>query len=374
MARPPDTVHVEIVGGDRLDNFTSLSISNDITQPSEAAFELGDDRTWPEIQSQIAHGTEYKVLINDRLRLTGRVEVQDLPIDARGGATTRFIVRTKLADAMYASAPPNVKVKDTSIKKFLLKLYEPLGYTEADFLFDPATGRDLLTGRDTKGKGSPGKVNIDKITVEEAKVNPPEAVYEAADRHLRRHGLLHWDAPDGFIIVGFPNDTQEPIYTLNANRVDGQENNVKSFTPTRDWSGIPSSVTVVGSTVKRGSSRKRVGAVEIERDLYDAGFYRPVVLPTESLRTQAEAQRAASREMAARRKEKDSIVIELDGLSFWDGYANVNWGVDCVVAVNSDVAGGALGAYYVHRAVCRRDARIGDVTNLTVLKKGLWTL
>jgi prophage tail gpP-like protein len=374
VARAHDTVHVEIVGGDRLDNFTSLQISNDLMSPSEAAFELGNDGTWAELEEQIAHGTEYKVFINDRLRLTGRVEVQDLPVDAMAGSVTRFTVRTKLADAAFASALPNLRVKDTSIKEFILALYAPLGYTEADFLFDPATARDLLTGRDTAGKGSPVQVDLEPMTEAEAKVNPPETVYVAADRHLRRHGLIHWDAPDGFIVVSAPNDQQEPIYKLICNKADGRGNNVLGFTPTRDWSGVPSSVTLIGSNIKRGTSRKRVGAIEIEPQVTAAGFYRPVIVPAEGVRTAAKATRAAAREMSARRKQMDAIVAEVDALSFWDGYENVGFGVDVVMAVESDVAGGPLGPYFVHQVVCSRDADNGDRTNLVMLKKGLWTL
>jgi prophage tail gpP-like protein len=374
MVRPVDEVHIEIVGGDRLDNFTSMQISNGLMIPSEAAFELGNDGTWAEIEQQIAHGTEYKIFINNRLRMTGRVEVQDLPIDEAGGSVTRFTVRTKLADAMYASAKPNISIKDASIQDFILAIYEPLGYTEADFDFDPATARDLLTGKNSAGKGSPTTVDLKPLLEQEAKVNPPETVYAAADRLLRRYGFIHWDSPEGKIVVSAPNDTQAPIYTFICNRSDPQGNNVLGFTPTRDWSGVPSSVTVTGSTVKRGTSRRRVSAIEIEPDVNAAGFYRPVIVPAEGVRTAARAQRAAAREMSARRKMMDSIVVAVDGLSFWDGYDNVNWGIDCVVDVQSDVAGGPLGAYLIHNVVCSRDADNGDTANLALIKKGLWSL
>jgi prophage tail gpP-like protein len=365
-----DTVHIEAVGVGVIDNLTSIQITNDLSSPSQGAFEMGNEGTWPEIAEQVAHGTEYRVFINDLLRLSGRVEFTDQPTDASAGSAVRFTVRTKLADAQFASALPNVKVKDTSIKRFLLKLYEPLGYGESDFQFSQAAGRDLMTGEGSAGAGD--TVDLDPMTAEEAKVNPPETVFDAADRHLRRHGLMHWDAPDGKIIVGSPAEDGDALYRLILN-IDGQYNNVLSCTPSQDWSQVPSSVTVVGSRKKKGSSRKRVTAIEIEGDVAEAGFYRPVVFPAEGIRTSSKAQRAAAREMSARRRGMDAWDLEIDGLSWWDGSQHLGWSTDTFAQIESDLIGRPTGLYYVHRVVCRRDIR-GDFTNLSVVRKGLLVL
>jgi len=372
--RLPDTARVEIVGGPTLDNFTSFEITNDMMVPSEAAFELGNAGTWGQISDRVAHGTQYRVIVNDRLRLTGRVELNDAPLDAAGGSVVRFTVRTKLADAMYAGASPGVIQKNMTLKDLLLSLYAPLGYTASDFIGDDqALGRNLLTGRDTTGQ-SPGP-DFKKVNAQKAKVQPGETIYGAADRHLRRHGLIHWDSPDGKILVGAPNDTQAPIYTLRANRGPaGQGNNVRGITRGQDWSGIPSSIQMTGIQVPKGRGRKRVSQMARVRDVSDAGFYRPIVMQAEGVRSVEEARIAIKRELAARSKGKDAITVELDGLSWWDGYRNVNWGVDCVVAVESDVLGGTLGAYFVHGVTLRRDPAGGDATNLSLLKKGIWVL
>jgi prophage tail gpP-like protein len=359
-----------------LTNFTSLQISNNLMSPSEAAFELGNDGTWPDIEPFIAHGTKYRIILNGSERLTGRVEAQDLPIDSAGGSVVRFTVRTKLADAMYASANPGISLKDSSVKDFLLAVYEPLEYAEADFIFKPADARDILTQQDTQGKGSPIEVDPGAIIEKRLKVNPPETIYEAADRVLRRHGLIHWDSPDGKIVVGAPNDTQRPQYSLNCHRwpSPSQGNNVLGFTVTRDWSGVPSQVTATGTVFAKGKSRKRVSAIEVEPEVGLAGFYRPIIIQTEGLRTANKVQHAAVRELAARRKNMDAIGVQLDSLSYWDGQQNRNWGVDSVVQVLSNVAGGPIGAYFIHQVTCRRDANNGDTTNLQLLRKGLWVL
>lgn len=370
MASYVDTVHIEAVGVGVIDNLTSTQITNDLGAPSEGAFEMGNEGTWASISEQVKHGTLYKVFINDLLRLSGRVEFTDQPTDANAGSTVRLTVRTKLADAQYASAPPNVKVKDTSIKEFLLKLYAPLGYTEADFKFSQATGRDLLTGEGSGGAGD--TIDIESMTVQDAKVNPPETVFDAADRHLRRHGLMHWDSPDGTIIVGSPAMDGSATYRLIMN-VDGKYNNILACTSSQDWSGVPSSVTMAGSVKKKGTPRKIITAIEIDSDVSAAGFYRPIVIPAEGIRSIDKAKRAAAREMSSRRRNMDCWEIEVDGLSWWDGDHGVNWAPDTFVEIESDLIGRPTGLYYIHRVVCRRDIN-GDRTNLSVIRKGLWVL
>jgi prophage tail gpP-like protein len=365
-----DQVRIEAAGVGTIDNLTATQISNDLTAPSEGAFELGNEGTWASIAEQVQNGTEYMVFVNELLRLTGRVEFTDQPTDAQGGSTVRLTVRTKLADAMYASAKPTIKVKDTSIKEFILALYEPLGFTAADFQFSQAAGRDLLTGEGSAGAGD--TVDLEPMKADEAKVNPPETVYDAADRHLRRHGLMHWDAPDGKIIVGAPAADGEATYRLILNQ-DGRSNNILACTPAQDWSGVPSSVTVIGAQRRKGTSRKRVAGGVIEHDVFYAGFHRPIVIQAEGITSVDKAKRAAAREMSARRRTMDCWDIEVDGLSWWDGDHGVGWSTDAFVEIESDLIGKPTGLYYIHRVVCRRDVN-GDKTNLSVVRKGLWVL
>ena len=375
--RPRDTVRVEVVGGGSLDNFTSFQIVNDITMPSEASFEVGDDGTWSSMGDVFKPGTKFCVYINDRPRLTGRVEMNDVPFDTQAGAVVRFTVRTKLSDAMYASAPKNVKVKDTSIQEFVLAVYQPLGYVLADFVFSQATARDLLTGR-VSDRGVPD-TNLEPIKVEEAKVQPSETIYAAVDRHLRRHGFMHWDAPDGRIIVGKPDDLQNPLFTFNMFRSfggggDPESNNVLGSTRTRDWSGIPSLVEVFGKGGKKGFGKSNVTAAASDADVFAAGFYRPISIIAEGVRTIDLAVRAANRELAARSKRKDGFGISVDGLSWWDGQSSVIYGPDTVAMINTDVAGGNAGAYYIHAVTLMRNASAGDTAQLDMVKRGIWKL
>jgi prophage tail gpP-like protein len=202
-----------------------------------------------------------------------------------------------------------------------------------------------------------------------------ETIYDAADRHLRRHGLLHWDSPDGKIVVGAPNDDQDPLYQLRYRRTgDVHLNNVLSANRTQDWSGIPSAVVVHGRSGKPGRAGGRITAFAKDSDVYNAGFYRPLIIVADGIRKQALADHAAKRELAARSKNKDAYTMSVDGLSYWDGYSGIQWGIDTTCAVDSDTVKLAGGVYYIFRTEFRRDAQSGDVTNISAVRRGIWVV
>lgn len=372
-ARYLDTVHIESDTGGRFDIFNSVSIVNDYMSPSEASFEVGDDGTWAELEDITGNGKKFKVFVNDRLRLSGRVELNDIPVDASQGAVTRFVVRTILADAMYAAAMPNIKVKSTSIEQFIYSLWAPLGVTKKDFVFLADSSRDLMTGISSDGSHSP--VELDKLNEEQAKVNPPETIFQATERHLIRHGLMIWDAPDGKLVIGYPDDSQRPIYTF---RMFGDSrrnlNNVLSMQKTKDWSGVPGFIYIAGLGGGKEWNKSKVRGFAYRKEILDAGLYRPVIIVNAGITNPKLAQASADREMTNRIKRMDAWTIRVDGLSYWDGSDRVQYAIDTVAEVFSTVAGGPNGAYLVTRVQLDRNCTDGDSCELTVLKRGLWKI
>lgn len=381
MPRRRDRLQVEIKGtgpgAGVFDLFTSVSVALDIVSPFEASFEIGDDGSFASLQETVAHGTQYAMRLNGKRLLTGRIETNDVPFDVSGGATVRFTVRTKLSDAMFESADPKIEVKrSTTLLDFILALYAPLGLQPTDFIGLQRTARTLATGR---SRGNKEEVRFARLKIDEARVQPPESIYAAADRHLRRFGLMHWDSPDGKIVIGAPDQKQEAMYRFNSFRVSPSRakrdvNNVLGATRNQDWSQLPGTVDVFGFGARRDFSRIGVSGRATEQDVLDAGFSRRVIINAEGIRNEDAAVNAANREMSARRKSKDMMPVEVDGFSHWTGSEQINYYPDTIAHQRTDVAGGDIGDYYVHRVEMTRDADGGDVARLTMLKRGLWVL
>ncbi len=371
--RPRDVVTIEGDAGS-FDAFTSIEITNDLTGPAEASFELGDDGSWRSMEEKIRPGTLFEVRVNGRLRMTGRVQVNDVPVDADAGATVRFVVRTRMSDALYASASPSISVVGATLKDIVLRAYAPLGFKESDFIFKSDVSRDLMTGRSTRGHDS--LLNLDPLRFEQAKVNPPETIYDFVERHLLRFHYTHWDAPDGRIVVGAPNDQQTPLYSFRIVRgASAGQNNLLSAHRTRDISEAPTSITVVtivGPEIAktRIASTVRPAVTDVDPQL----FHRPVMLMDTSLWSRDQTFAKAMRELLQRSKRLDVWELTTDGWSFWDGASLIPYGIDTVADVDVEVAGGSVGAYLLHRTVLRLDPDSGFTSQLTVLRRGLWVL
>lgn len=377
---PIDVVTVEAFGvagssfsDFNFENFTTFAIHNSMTAPIESSFELGDDTGYSRISELVGLGARFRVFVNDRLRITGRVELHDAAISFDRSMTETFTIRTKLTDAIFSSAPARVRVSGVSIRDFILAVYKSVGLTAADFDFRGDVSRDLLTGRTSRGKRPP--IPIEPIKEDEAKVQPPESCFAAVDRHLRRHGFMHWDGPDGKIVVGAPDDKQEPSYALRLLKgIDGQYNNVIEATRGQDVSEAPTELGVFGTGAKAGEPRLKASAVARNEDLLAAGFTRRAAIVDEAMRTRSFAERRAAREMSQRRRGLERITATVDGLAYRDGLDPIPWSPDTVADLYFELLGGALGAYYLEDVQMTRAADSGDLTRLTFVPKGVWLL
>jgi len=374
MTRPTDTVSIQSVGGKVFDRFTSVEITNDLTAPSEASIECGDDGTWEELESYIALGKPFAVSANGRLRLTGRIEAVDAPVDPASGACVRFLIRTKLSDAAFASADPKISIQGATLKQVVLKAYLSLGYTEKDFVFKANLARDLQTGKPSKGAQTK-ETKLEPLKLEQARVNPPETIFEFVERHLQRFHLSHWDSPDGKIVVGAPNDGQAPLYRFLCKRgASGVDNNVESVRRLRDASDTPSVVGVFSGYRASDFQTAKIGRSKAVADIVAAHMYRPILFVDSNIQTIAQAEAKVMREVVNRIKKLDAWEVHTDGWSFWDGHTAIPYGVDTVADVDVDVAGGTTGAYLVHRVRSILNAQTGYTSDLTMVRKGLWVL
>jgi prophage tail gpP-like protein len=383
MSRSPlDVVKVCALGvpGDventdfNFDRWQSFTLRNSITSPAEACFELGDDTGYDRLSYLCQLGAVFKVIVDDRPRLTGRIEALSSTSDARQSTNQSFTIRTKLSDALYSSAPQGIRLKGASIKDFVLACYDGIGLGhESDFVFEADVSRDLMTGKDSRGH-RPAKP-LEPLKEEQAKVNPPETIFAAVDRHLRRHGYLHWDSPDGRIVVGAPDDTQEPLGGFRLLRYpSGQFNNVQSIERSQDVSQSPTVLGVFGIGGGRDFSKTKIAQVLHNQDLIDRGFKRRVVIVDEALKTKGLATSRANREFALRNRSLDRLTVKVDGLSYREGSELLPWSPDTTMDVLAEPLGGALGIYYVEEVDLSRNGGEGDTAMLQLVKQGVWVL
>ncbi len=379
MPRPEPTVRIESVqGGDFsivVDRVTQFEITQDLTAPSEARFELGDDGSWSAIKPALATGARFAIYVNNTPRLKGRLLAKNLPISVNGGATVQVTVRTLLADAFYSSAE-EFNLRKASLKDAILAAYEPLGVKESDFIFVADVNRDLLTGYRGRARGTKPPVDLAPIKEEDARVHPPETIREFVERHLNRYHLTHWDAGDGRIVVGAPDDTQLPLFNFRLRwGINGRANNLLEAQKLEDYEDVPVDLWVYGEGGGKGITKAKVQWLEVDPVLagVSPGLFRRAVVIDNGIKTQSLAEARARREMSARSRMRDAWRLTYEGLSYWDG-RHIGFGVDTVCDVTIDAYGGASGAYLIYRITQGGNADEGYKTVLDTVAKGVWRL
>lgn len=376
--RERDSVLIESVQGGGfaivVDRATQYEILTDLTGPSASRFELGDDGTWSAIRDALAIGGQFQVSVNDKPAMTGRLLTRNLAASASGGATVQVVVRTRLADAMFTTVDTKIGVKNTTLEAVLLAAFDRMQLTKADFIFQTDLARDLITGKGKQGSAVP---DLTAMKEEEARPHPPETVYAFAERHLSRFHLMMWDAPDGRIVIGAPDDTQSPTYMMTARRgIAGLGNNLLSATKTEDFEDVPAEMWVFGVGGGKDQSKARIKFLTVDPVLsvVDPFLDRTAIVIDESIKTQAQAVARAKRELMKRRLASDSWVLETDGLSYWSGSDRIPYGIDTVADVKVDVAGGADGACLVYQTRMTGSAEQSHTTSLTCCGRGIWAL
>jgi prophage tail gpP-like protein len=374
--RPVDQVSIETArGGFTL--FSSVELVQDLLEPASLQISVGDDRSWRVLSSLVAPGREVRLFLNGRLQFTGRFEENDTPATVSGGSVSSLVARTKLSDAVYRSADPKTRVSG-SIKDFLLALYEPLGYEPSDFLFDAAADRNLITGIRV---GQPAPVDLEPIQEGRAKVQPGEEIFTCAKRHLARHHLMHWDAADGRIVVGRPDDAQAPIYFLRTKRgPESSANNVNEPRRIRDWSELLAEVRVYGNTLGEDDDPQPIRGTAVDLDAFavaaDNGhFNRLLLIPLQGPSTNAKAAAQAQRELASRSKRKSGWDLPIDDWTFWNGRAAIPWALNTTVDVDVDIVGAEAGGRWLITRVSRvLDAERGAYGSISVCAPGIFVL
>jgi prophage tail gpP-like protein len=380
VARPSrDLVTVEsVAGGDAsllVDRATQYEVLTELTGPSSARFEFGDEGTWEAIRPIVEIGSRLVVAVNGFPRLTGRILTRNLAVTPDGGATVQAVIRTRLADAMFTACDPKIGVKNATLESITLAAFARMGLAAEDFITTANLARDVLTGRSSRQVPA---LEIRNLREDEARPHPPETVFQFVDRHLSRFGLMMWDAPDGRIVIGAPDDGQNPIYVMAMRRdpVAARANNLLSATKVEDFEQVPRDLWVFGVGGGRDQNQARVKFVSLDPTLFavDPVLDRSAVIIDESIKTQQQAEARARREMMQRSLMRDTWTLQTDSFHYWTGTEALPYVVDTVADVAIDVAGGASGPYLVYQVAMRGSATEGHTTSLTCAGRGVWRL
>lgn len=377
MSRSPaDSITITRDDGRGFELFTSLSVRTSIARPSEASFELGDSGSWDDMAAFVSIGSQHTIAVNGRERVTGRVQILGSPLSAPQASVLRFVVRTKLADIEFAAADSKVRVKGVSIRQMVEAVLAPAGILAADIEYRADAAREVMTGRSTKGAREPK--DLTPLTEQQAAVQPGETIKAFLDRHLRRHGLMIWDGPDGKVVVSEPDDDQESIYVFRCLRDnEGQFNNFLGSERTHDITGVPTSVTAYGNTGGADFRQSKISARKVNDELTALGFWRPALIIDKGMKTTELAQRTVAREYSERVRRQDFVPIQADGLGFADGTTHeerIPYSHDTCADLILGTAGGSIGKYYVEEVTLTRDARSADQAQLICVAAGTWAL
>jgi len=354
--------------------YSSVEFITDMHGPATVTLQVGDDGSWRDLSKIFYPGEPCQLYCDGRLLFTGRFETNNVTTTTSTGAIAHLVARTKLADARYTTAKTDVKVTDVSIKQFILAVFAPLGFVESDFVFDATADRNLVTGVRGSDKAP---VDLEPMQESKAKIQVGDTIFDAVTKHLKRYHLAMWDGADGKIIVGAPNDSQRPIFTLRGKRGGRSSNNISGANRTRDWAEVAQRVEVVGKTSNDAADQTPLKGVAIDDDVTSVfnktgHFGRALSLPLDGPKTQEKAQAQAQRELSSRRKEKDGWSIPLDSWTYWDGRKLIPWALNTTLDIEIDSIGAeASGRYLIHKITRGLDCNAGPTCSLDLAAPGV---
>lgn len=421
----PRSDFARVVLGERaIESWASYEIASSLMTPADRfQFQLvlaHDDRAGDTIRDASAPGTPVKVYVGDDvtgrrrnryLQHTGLIETQELAADEKG--TTITVSGRDLASHLTdSSAPLTLLAESTTFVDVVEQAVEPWGIRVTA---DSQASRDILTGersetrlerlmaaearsagippamysrqlrRRAEREGMPideaagvtvsdrsrrrmanGMVDGDvrRIPLTQAKPQPGETMWGFIERHAKRLGLMVWFSPDGRLVLSAPNYGQPPLYRLIRRRKENPDdpNTIASGGVVSSIADRYSAVTVYGRGGGNDATRASVVSMAIDPDV---DFHRPLIVRDTSVRTGAEAERRALRELNA--YKRNGKVLRY---SMWHhGQGRYLYAIDTIAYVLDEVAD-VEGLYYVTDRTFRKSEGSGTTTELQLVPKG----
>ncbi|MEQ8721044.1 MAG: hypothetical protein RID81_07190 [Sandaracinaceae bacterium] len=379
------------VDGRELDGWTEYEVASDMFSPASGfAFAVAAGR------SSTAERERLRDLVSPGASVTLQVRGFDGAssrqlsgiIDKRKTSTTRqhgtvYHVTGRDVGAFLADsdAPLDLlsQAESTAFLDVVRAAVDPWGL---EVTADAAAARDVLTGREItrtrrrlerdrerSASGPRAQRNhangiapeeIPALRIAQAKPKPGQTVWDFLSAHAARLRLMLWISPDGRVVVGSPDYGQASSYGL-VRKYDGT-GNVLEGDAEDSADGLYSHIEVYGRTGGGDAYRSRLRAFAVSPSL---PFTRRLVIHDQSIRTQADADARAARELMASELSGRVLSYSVEG----HGQAGLLYAIDTIADVIDEPAG-IRGRYYVIGRSFRRDRSQGTSTNLTLIPEG----
>lgn len=274
------------------------------------------ESAWGRAWKNVRVGDKMVFAIDGAQQMNGLVEEITDPSDPVAGDSMVISGRDLAGPALKWHADPRLRLKGLTLEDALRQLFTPLGIgvrigegVEGTRAVQIGSARDPRSGRTTARR---------RQTVDYARPQPGETVWQVADALCRRFGYLLWVAPhpeEGLsVVVDVPDYTGEVYYSLrrilDPDRRPGEQRltadtNVLTSARRLSVREVPTEVTVYTGSARGASLSARSTETMLNGGLFDPkvnggyvvdeGLAQPMHLRAPRARTPAAARQTAQR-------------------------------------------------------------------------------
>ncbi len=277
---------------------------------------------------------------------------------AQSGERDRFLSRAARALGLSVHEVTREFLRTGSLSRFATSTQNDPNDTR---IRDGApVSRALARARRGHGSGL-ASADIERITLQDARPQVGESIWDFLDRHCRRFGVLPWIDAQGRLVLSAPHYDQDPMFRLTRRlgSTTGEPNNIIAGGVVQDWGALSSECTVYGRARGDNATRSPFHATETNPN---QPLYRPLVIHDQSVRSVEEAQRRARRELNQQNAEAFVLEYEVHG----HGQGDLIYTIDTVADVIDEPIG-VEGLFYITRRTLSGDGKDGTRARLRLI-------
>lgn len=252
------------IAGKRIDRFLSYEVDADLYQAADRfSLELANP------ESPVTAGMRCELFVNDRLELTGVIDVVRRSWK-KGERTMTVEGRDLLGLVVDSYAEQFVTVQGKTVKQLAELLLQKVPFINRKAIQYQENVVGKLKGK-KKSADNPLTAFLDtpqKLSL----IEPGMTVFEVLSIYAASRGLMFFALPDGTFVFGRPKAKGQPLFHL-VNKSSGQGNNVLSGDETVDLSRRYSKITVISQVQGQDDHGADPSKINIKNPpVYDESF------------------------------------------------------------------------------------------------------